>query len=359
MSTTQSTAVLNDLRVDLLKEGDFIQLGQFLREHGEATIFHSSQWHQVIRETYGHQCHYCVARAGGQIVGVFPVTAVRYPLMGVKMVAMPYQFHSGLPLATSDVFRIQLVERALEHARQVGARYLEIRHCEPAPFLEEMGFLPIESQLVTTSTPLAGLELKQIFRGHREFVRYASKRGVQIVDGTSLQDMRAFKRLYLAEGRRMGSPQAGWNLFANIHRWMGSRYRLLLAVSSGVCLGGLLLLDDGHTVFARCIASNSPEARKLHVSKALYWQAMSDASQQGRQSFNWGISWVGDSGLIKFKEGWNGVTRKVYLYVHPLKSKSPVPGSYFQGFAMAKAIWRNLPLPVVDYIGRHVTRWVC
>jgi hypothetical protein len=86
---------------------------------------------------------------------------------------------------------------------------------------------------------------------------------------------------------------------------------------------------------------------------------MSDASQQGRQSFNWGISWVGDSGLIKFKEGWNGVTRKVYLYVHPLKSKPPVPGSYFQGFALAKAIWRNLPLPVVDYIGRHVTRWVC
>jgi GNAT acetyltransferase-like protein len=358
MSTTETMAVPSELKTELLREGDIPCLEQFLSENGEATIFHSLDWRRVIQETYGHQCTYWVAWAGQKIAGVFPVVVMRCPLLGAKMVAMPYQFHSGLPLATSEAIKIQLVEHALSQARQAGVKYLEIRHLEPTPFLEEIGFLPIESQLVTTVTPLADLDLKKVFRGHREFVGYASKRGVLIVDGKSLDDLRTFRRLYLAQGRTMGSPQAGWNFFANLHRLMGSRCRLKLAWLSGVCLGGLLTLDDGRTVFARCIAGNSPEARKLHISKALYWQVLSEAAQQGRQSFNWGISWAADCGLIRFKEGWNGTTRPAHLYVYPLSGAPPAPGKYFASFSLAKAVWRRLPLSVVDWAGRTVTHWV-
>jgi hypothetical protein len=351
-------AIPGELKVELLNESSAVHPEQFLRENSEATIFHYPEWSRVIQETYDHQCDYWVARADQRIVGVFPVVTMRRPLLGAKVVATPYQFHSGLPLATNRDIQIRLVEHALSHARQIGARYLEIRHFEPAPFLEDIGFLSIESQLAATVTPLAGLDLKQMFRGHREFVGYASKRGVQIADGDSLEDLRTFRRLYLAEGRKIGSPQAGWNFFANLRRSMGSRYRLILAWSSGQCLGGLLTLADERTVFARCIAGNSPEARRLHISKALYWRAMSEAAQQGRQSFNWGISWIGDSGLIKFKEGWNGTTRQVHVYVYPIRSRPPAPGNYFEGFSLAKAVWRRLPLPVVDRVGGWVTGWV-
>jgi len=62
--------------------------------------------------------------------------------------------------------------------------------------------------------------------------------------------------------------------------------------------------------------------------------------------------------LIHYKEGWQGTTCPVYLYIYPLRSKPSVPGNYFEGFSLAKAVWRRSPLAVVDQVGRWVTRWV-
>ena len=117
-------------------------------------------------------------------------------------------------------------------------------------------------------------------------------------------------------------------------------------------------MDDGRTVFARCGAYNSPEAQRFHVGKALLWRCMSDAAARGCLGFNFGVSSCDDEGLISFKEGWNANTRPVYLYIYPIRSKPRVPGDYLDGFTLAKAIWRRLPLPVVDWAGRQVTQWV-
>jgi hypothetical protein len=86
---------------------------------------------------------------------------------------------------------------------------------------------------------------------------------------------------------------------------------------------------------------------------------MQDAAARGCREFDLGVSWIGNRGLIDFKEGWTGVTRPVRAYVLPVKSKPPPPGSYFEGYRLAKALWRRLPLPIVDRLGHQITRWVC
>src|SRR5262249_912343 len=226
------------------------------------------------------------------------------------------------------------------------------------PFLEELGFAPMDSQLVTTTTPLVDLDFKQIRRNHQRSVRRAREHGVSITEGETLEELKMFRRLYLIEGRRLGAPQAGWNFFENLHRFARARYRLLLAWLSNVCLGGLLTLDDGRTVFARCGAYNSPAALNLGVGSALRWRAMFDAAQRGCRFFNHGVSWRSDAGLIHYKEGWQGTSRPVRLYIYSIRSKPSAPGKYFEGFSLAKAVWRRLPLPAVDWMGRIITQWV-
>jgi GNAT acetyltransferase-like protein len=347
------------IRIDRLREDDRPALDRFLRTDPDASIFHRLEWHQVIEATYGHRVHYWAAWLHGDIVGAFPVVAVRHPVLGTKMLAMPYQYHSGLPVAADEAVQTALVEHALEHAREAGARYLEIRHFAPAPFLERLNFVALDSGLVISTTPLEGLTLKSVFRGHREFVGYAAKRGVEIQETNTLAGLRLFRRLYMEEQRGYGSPQAGWSLFENIHRLLPSHYRLLLAVNGGECLGGLLTLEGGSTVFARCSATSMAAARKLHISKALFWRAMSEAAQRGSRSFNFGVSARSDTGLIAFKEGWNAASRPALVYVFPLKSAAPQPGAYFDGFQIAKRVWRQLPMPLADWLGHQVTRWVC
>jgi hypothetical protein len=348
------------LRIEPLQADDHDRLRQFLARRDDSCVFHQPEWHAVIAATYGHKCIYWAALVGRDIVGVLPVVVVKLPFAGSKVIAMAFQFHSGLPLTDDEAVAIRLVQRAVEHARDIRAGFFELRHWAPVPYLESNGFVAIDSQVVTTATPLEGLELRQMRKGHREEARYALRRGVTLHQCDSMRDLATFRSMYLQEGRKLGTPQAGWNFFRHLHEQAWPRCKLVLArAADDRCLGGLLTLDDGRVMFARYGAYSTPEAFKLRVSKALFWHAMVEGSARGCKSFNFGITWAGDEGLIRFKEGWNATSRPVYQYVYPLRARPPSPGDYLGGFSLAKAVWRRLPLPVVEYAGRLVTSWIC
>lgn len=336
------------------------EVERFLATQDRGTLYCSPAWLRLVEASYGHRARQWVAQGvGGAAAGAFAAVAVRHPLLGTKVVATPYQYYSGLPLGIDPTVRRDLTAQAIAWAREIGAQHLEIRHHEPAPMLEEMGFVCVESGLVRTAASLADLSLLQMRKGHREYVEYGPKRGLTVDAAPSLEELRTFYRMFLVEKRAMGSPQAGWRFFENLHGVPRLGYRLLLARHGGVCLGGLLTLADERLTYARYVAIDRQEGQRLHAIKALLWQAMQQAAADGSREFDFGISWQGDTGGIRFKEGWNGTTQPVYLYVHPLRSKPPAPGGYFEGFRVAKAVWRKLPLGVADWVGHQVTRWVC
>ena len=345
--------------IDLLTEADRPALESFWSSCSEASVFYTWEWLEVLKRTYGHTVDYWAARRGDQIVGAFPVLKVSLPLIGKKALASGYQFHSGMPLARDEDVRRGLVESAVRAADGFGAAYLEVRHFEPAPELEALGFQPSEPGLVLTTVPLEDLDLARVKRRHRRHLRPGKDQGVTVSEGTELSDLRLFRDLYLREQRGLGSPQAGWNFYRNLHRYARPFYRLLLAWKQERCIGGLLNLDDGRTVFARYSAYSTPEALQLHVGRRLYWHAMQEGAERGCRTYNCGISWQGDAGLISWKEGWNGTSQPAHVYLRTFRGRAPDPGGYFEGYRLAKAIWRRLPLPLADLGGRLVTRWVC
>jgi len=174
----------------------------------------------------------------------------------------------------------------------------------------------------------------------------------------SLDGLRAFWRLYRQEGRSLGAPQAGWRFYENLHRIAPQCYRLFLARIAGRVIGGLFTLGDSHMVFARNAAYSSPEALATHAGAALYWRAIADAAARGVRCFNCGLSWERDEGLIHWKAGWGAAPRPVHLYVLPVRGLPPAPSGYFEGYGLAKAVWKRLPLSLLDGLGHQVTRWV-
>jgi Acetyltransferase (GNAT) domain len=344
--------------ISLLAPPEREELRRFLAARVDAVVFHHPEWHDVIEAAYGHACDYWVARVSGDLVGAFPVVNVRVPGLGRKMVAIGYQMHAGLPLADDVNVKIALVRAALERAGVQKARHLEIRHAKPAPWLESLGFTPLESGLVVTTVPLADISLTSIRRNHRRSVRAAEGVGVTIRRAETLADLRLFRDLYLREGRAQGAPKAPWSYFAALHRILPNRHRLFLAFREENCLGGMLTVEDGRMVFARHAAYSTPEALAAHLPAALYWHAMADASARGIPLYNCGLTWQGDPGLIHWKEGWGGTHSPMILSVH---SSGPIrpPGSYFEGYGLARAAWKRLPLWAVDMLGGLVTRWIC
>ena len=321
-------------------------------------MFHRPEWHAVIRAAYGHRCDYWVAHQGSRLVGVFPVVDVRVPFLGRKMVAIGYQMHAGLPLADDPDVKTALVAAALDRARAQGAKQLEIRHLEPAPWLEPLGFTPMDSGLVATVVPITDITLAKVRRNHRRSVRGAEAAGLEVRLGSTEADLRVFRALYLEEGREQAAPQAPWAYFSALHRLTPEGYRLYLAYQEGRCIAGMLTVEDRRMVFARHAAYSTPAALAAHAPAALYWHAMADAASRGIPFYNCGLTWAGDPGLIHWKEGWGGTNHPIMLSVH---SSSPItpPGSYFEGYGWPRKVWRRLPLWAVDILGGLVTRWIC
>lgn len=333
-------------------------LMDFLARNVEATVFHEPWWLRVLNETYDHQCDYWIAQEGPKICGIFPVVSLRVPLLGRKVIALPYQYHCGAPLAGSERVFNALVNHAKQIAHKGRADYIEVRNFYEVPALERLGFSAIDTQLSKTIVPLQDLNIRSLREGHRKELKKALASGVRIERDSSLNGLHAFWKLYRLAGRELAGPQAGWRYFNSLYRNAGNRYRLWLAHDASDCIGGLVTLDNGSMVFARNGAYSSPRAKEVRLGRALIWQSMIDAAARGCNSYDLGISWVHDKGLIDFKEGWHGITQPVRAYVLPINASAPAPGSYFEGYRLAKAVWRRLPIPIVDRLGHQITRWI-
>jgi hypothetical protein len=344
--------------VALLDERRGPALTRFLDARPDATVFHSSAWANVIRAAYRHEVRCWIATEGDDIVGAFPVTVMRVPGLGRKFVAGPYQMHSGMPLADNASVRSELLAACVAAARKEAARYVEVRHFEETDELAPHGFVRCESGLVTTTIPLANLALTQAEHGHRQRVRKADKLGVEIVRSDRAEDLRLFRRMYLQTGRAMGAPQSGWPYFAATLQLMPNQLALYLAKHEGRVVGGFLVLGDRRLAFARCSAHSSRESLAVNAGQALWWRALQDAAAAGCPGFHCGVSWSGDVGLIKWKEGWGGTSRPVQTFVLPIRARAPEAGGYFEGYGLAKALWKRLPMPIADVVGHQVTRWI-
>ncbi len=354
-----------EIRALALEQAAAPEVGAFLDGHPDSTVFYRPAWNRVIAETYGHRATWYAAfdgpLASDELVGLFPVVRVRHPLFGTKWVAQPYQFDGGAPLVREgdDAIASALVERAAGDAREARAQYLEVRSTRELPWLAELGFEALDAGLVTTVVPIEGVELTGVRRGHRRNIQSAFNAGLVIEETRELQDLARFRRMYLAENRDLAAPQAGWRYFEAMHRHLGGALRLFLSRVEGELVGGILTLDDGRTAFARCAVQNSERARALFLGKAQIFHTMRAAAERGCTRYNLGISWTGDEGLLANKEGWRGETLVVRQYVLPIGKPAPAPGSYFEGYRLAKALWRVLPLPVADWAGARITRWIC
>lgn len=334
------------------------QVADFLKSQPAATVFHEPWWFTVLRDTYAHRCEYWIALEGERVVGVFPVVLLSLPLLGSKMVALPYQYHCGAPLAVSEQALQALLGNVQARARASNARYFEVRSDRELPVLAEYGFSPIETELCKTVVSLKDFDLKTLREGHRQGIKKAGMAGVRIQLDPTLRGLRSFWQLYRLEGRLLAGPRPGWKFFDSLYRNAGACYRLWLAHEGSDCIGGVLTLDNGVSVFARHGAYTNPRAAATRLSAAILWESMFDAASRGCTSYDLGISWIGDEGLIRFKEGWRGKTQPVMAYVLPLQSDAPRPGGYFEGYRLAKAIWRKLPMPIVDVLSHQVTRWI-
>jgi FemAB-related protein (PEP-CTERM system-associated) len=333
----------------------------FVAGHPDANLYHTLLWRDVIKDVFSHRPLYLFSERDGNISGILPLFLVKFPLLGSKLISIPYDIGSGGALAEDGMSERLLIERAISLAREKRVGYLELRYGRTRPALADLPLQQSEPVLIS-EIDLDGEEQvwSRIGRGHRESIRKAEKRGVTVREATNLDDFLQFYQVYLRSFRAFGTPPYGANYFSGLwnHLHATGATRLVLAFIDNRCVGGLLLFCWGTNLiskFSICL----PEAVSSRTYAALQWQSIQIGLEYGYRKLNLGSSSHQQQGIVKFKERWGARTHPAALYSLPVRTKVPSIEKYFDSEGIARRLWKKLPLRTTSLLGGPLNRWFC
>ena len=347
--------------VRLLSDNDSEAWDRFLSGHDDAVLYHTLAWRDFVQQVFRHKPYYLLCENEGRITGILPMFLVHFPLLGSKLISMPYDIGAGGPLVTEVSAAPLLVERAMQLARELRTGYLQLRCAHKQDALAELGLEECEpvilSEIVLDDEKAVWARVE---RDHRKAMRKAARRGVVIREAASLEDCLTFFSVYLHVFRDFGTPPYNREYFERLwHDLAGTKkVRLLLAEVEGRCVGGLMMFAWGRNLTSK-FAAVLPEAVSLRAYPALYGRAIEIGLEEGFGRLSWGTSSRDQTGLIEFKERWGAISNATAFYSLALTGSPPDIEKYYDTEGLARRAWKRLPLSLTPLLGGLLNRWFC
>jgi hypothetical protein len=342
--------------------GDTADWNAFIDRHPDANLYHTLNWRDLVAEVFGHRPFYLILGEGEDVRGVLPMFEARFPVLGSKMISLPYDIGSGGALVRDDEAERALAARAIEIARKRSVNFVQLRYGGPRPALEGFEGLARSEPVIISDVELDDRDQvwARITKDHQKSIKKAEKRDVEIREAESFDDYLAFYRIYLEVFRAFGTPPYPKRYFRAL--WDRLRpsggIRLLLAEVEGRIVGGLQLFCFNRELvskFAACL----PQAVPLRAYAALYWRAMELGLDEGYAHLSWGTSSRQQQGLIEFKERWGAKSRPAVFYDLPVRREVPSVEAYYDSDGLAQRAWRKMPVALTPLLGDWINRWFC
>jgi FemAB-related protein (PEP-CTERM system-associated) len=344
-------AVLGEIRVELFSHADRAAWDHFVTASAAASVYHLSGWRDVIATAFGHSCHYLLARAGGEVVGVLPLVQLNSRLFGNFLVSVPF-FNYGGVLASAPRVGEALLDRAKSLGQELGCSHLELRDREP------LAGWPARSDKVAMWLPLpenSDQLWRQIGCQVRAQVKKAQGFGLSFrIGGLELLD--DFYRVFAANMRDLGTPVYSREFFEIILRSGPGEPVIVVGFDErGRAVSTAFLLRFAGRMEVPW-ASTLRAANAMNANMALYWHILQYACEQRCHTFDFGRS-TADAPTYRFKKQWGA--QPVQLHWHywladggELPRLNPDNPKY----RAAIAIWQRLPVWLTKLIGPPVVK---
>ncbi len=341
MAVTQATSRADAERWD-----------RFVLESAAASAYHLTGWRDVIEKSFGHRTYYLFSEdRNGRLNGVLPLVHLKSAVFGNFMVSLPYFNYGGI-CAESDEAATELLGKAIELAKGLGAGHIELRHTRdfknglPAKLSKVCMRLELPDSLAALMKSFPSKLRSQIKRPEKDGMTARVDR-----DG----GLDGFYHVFSVNMRDLGTPVYSKSFFRNIlerfpsSTWICTVYKGLEPVASGFLSGFKETLEIPWASSIKRFNSSSP-------NMLLYRTALEFAIENGFRVFDFGRSTPGE-GTYRFKEQWGA--KPVQLYWHywlrdggALPEINPANPKY----RMAINIWRRLPLSLTKLLGPNIVK---
>jgi hypothetical protein len=292
-----------------------IRWPHFLGRHRSASLFHSVEWLDALRRTYGFQASaLTTSKPWEPLTNGLVFCRVQSWLTGRRLISVPFSDHCTPLVGDEAEFKL-LLSRLQEEASQERQKSMEIR------------------SIAANSTAKAGLTVSGSFCLHKLDLRptldelfcalhgscirrkiHRSKReGLTYDDGTSEELLHKFYQLLVRARKRQGIPPQPLSWFRNLIGCMGERIRIRLASHMGQPTAGIFTIRHKCTLTYK-YGCSEPRFNNMGSMQLLMWRAIQEAKLDGLLEFDMGRTDWSNEGLLGFKDRW-GAERSTLLYL--------------------------------------------
>jgi CelD/BcsL family acetyltransferase involved in cellulose biosynthesis len=296
----------------------------FVAGHPSALPFHHPAWAAMLGECYRFRA-FCLAveDPAGRMLAGLPVLEVRRGR--TRWVSLPFTDECP-PLTAGGTDGDAVGETAGDVAGRLAGWLDTARRAHGVGRLEIRARLSgtrADGSYLTHRLPLARPEPEVFASLHanqvRRNIQRARRAGVVVRAGTVEEDLtEVFYRLHLRTRHRLGVPVQPVRYFRLLWRRLLATGlgTLLVAECSGVPAAAAVFLASPHVCVYKYGASDERQwaARPNHL---LFWTAIQWAMARGCDTFDFGRTDLGDTGLREFKSRWGTEERTLAYSVLP------------------------------------------
>jgi serine/alanine adding enzyme len=313
-----------------------------------------SAWKQIITKTYGHRCYFLYAHQAEQILGVLPLYLVKSPFIGRHLNSLP-----GAICTESAIVAQSLYNAADALARDLKADSLflsDSRHMWSELDLECVELQRGIKRLLSTDLEA---NWNSLSRNLRHTIRHGQKNpSLSIsVNPRQLQD---FYNVFLNFTHEVGTPLYGFNFLNNVIHFLPDGHQIVVVYFGDRPVAAFFNFLFNKTIYGMWGASLR-EFHDLNTTYQAYWAIIEWGCQSGYSCFDLGRSPY-PSGAFNFKSRWGEDQFPIYQFYKVYRGRKPLglqvhdAGEEGSNIAIARKIWKKMPLSLVRALGPKI-RW--
>jgi len=363
---------MESARVDVLElkevisDAENLDLDNYVLEHPGCSLYHLSAWRNSIVAAYQHRQLVLVARHGGVITGYLPLCLVETPLLGKKIVSLPFADYCGA-LADSAEISNTLLQRAAELLGDYQAKSLQIRSRQFDLHLTN-SVTPTQDQLeqlkIRMCVPLADSAealLKSYKPKLRSQIKKAEKNGLTVQWSDDFAALQAFYQIYCRNMHRLGSPVHSFRWFEALWHQLKAvdAIRIALVRFGEVPVAAGVVITAKHQAWIPW-ASTLTEFNHLAPNMLMYWHIQANLADKGVKIFDMGRSTAGE-GTFRFKAQWGAEAEALYWFDYTKLQLEPVlltGQSAGPLRKIAEKVWPKLPFSVATTLGARLRKYI-
>ena len=324
----------------------------FVERHHDGSIFHTPQWLEALRRTYGYEpVALTDAAPGERLNNGLLFCRVSSWMTGRRLVSLPFSDHCE-PLVDDPDTLVSMLDSVTALIGREG-RYIELR--------------PVRERSIPAFTAWSAFclhsidlrpTLEQIFsRFHpshiRRTIRKAERLGLTCEAGRSAALLTEFYALHALTRRKHGVPIQPFDWFRNLMDELGDRLSIHVAKHGGSPVAAIMTVWHNKTLVYKYGCSDAA-LNHYGGTPLLFWKAIQDAKAQGIQQFDLGRSDLGNRGLLAFKDHL-GARRIPLTYYCYTGRRRAAPGAAWKP-ALAKHAFGLVPRRIQVTVGSRLYR---